>query len=287
MTPQTTLQTTLQSAQHRRIETAPFLPHNAGPSATWSSAGRAYDEISRGIADAIEHAVERLAPRPGERILDVATGTGWTARRLAERGLDVTGVDFAPDVVAAARDFARARTLDIAFEDGDAEALPYADAAFDAVISTFGVMFVQRPEDAARELARVCRKGGRLALATWTTDGNVFEMFKVMKAFMPKPAGSPPSPFEWGNSERVSALLGGAFDLTFEKGTSFYREPNGEAAWNTFSTGYGPLRTLAGKLDAAERAKLKANFIAFHDGFATELGICVPRTYWVVLGTRR
>jgi SAM-dependent methyltransferase len=279
---------TQQLAKQYPAETTAARPHNAGPSATWSSAGRDYDEISRGIADAIEHAVERLAPRPGERILDVATGTGWTARRIAERNLDVTGVDFAPAVVAAARDLAQARNLDIAFEEGDAEALPYADAAFDAVISTFGVMFAQRPEDAARELARVCRKGGRLALATWTTDGNVFEMFKVMKAFMPQPAGNPPpSPFEWGNPARVSALLGDAFDLTFEKGMSFYREPDGLAAWETFSTGYGPLRMLAGKLDADARAKLKQAFIAFHDGFATELGICVPRTYWVVVGRRR
>lgn len=277
-----------QHIAERRIDMTPVRPHNAGPSATWSSAGRAYDEISRGIADAIEHTVERLAPRPGERILDVATGTGWTARRIAERNLAVTGVDFAPEVVAAARAIARARNLDIVFDDGDAEALPYADASFDAVVSTFGVMFVQRPEDAAREMARVCRKGGRLALATWTTDGNVFEMFKVMKPFMPQPAGSPPpSPFAWGDPARVSALLGDAFELTFEQGLSYYREPDGAAAWQTFSTGYGPLRTLVGKLDAAKREQLKDAFIVFHDGFPTELGICVPRSYWVVVGTRK
>ncbi len=277
-----------QHFAERRIDATSVRPHNAGPSATWSSAGRAYDEISRGIADAIEHTIERLAPRPGERVLDVATGTGWTARRIAERNLDVTGVDFAPEVVAAARAIARARNLDIAFDDGDAEALPYADASFDGVISTFGVMFVQRPEDAAREMARVCRKGGRLALATWTTDGNVFEMFKVMKPFMPQPAGSPPpSPFAWGDPARVSALLGDAFELTFEQGLSYYREPDGAAAWRTFSTGYGPLRTLAGKLDTAKREALKDAFIAFHDGFPTELGICVPRSYWVVVGTRK
>lgn len=263
-------------------------PHNAAPSAAWSSAGRAYDEVSRGIADAIEHCIERLGPQPSERVLDVATGTGWTARRLAESGVSVTAVDFAPDVVAAAEELAEARNLDITFETGDAEDLPYGDGSFDAVISTFGVMFVQRPEDAARELARVCRKGGRLALATWTADGNVFEMFKVMKAYLPKSTGTPPpSPFEWGKPERIGELLGDDFDLTFEKGKSFYREPNGLAAWETFSTGYGPLRTLAGKLDEATREQLKQEFVAFHDGFATELGICVPRDYWVVTGERR
>ncbi len=263
-------------------------PHNAVPSATWSSAGRAYDEVSRGIADAIEHCINRLAPEPGDRILDVATGTGWTARRLADRGFKVTGVDFAPDVVAAARDFAGTRGLDIAFDDGDAELLAYPTGAFDAVISTFGVMFVQRPADAAAELARVCRPGGRLALATWTPDGNVFEMFKVMKAFMPAPAGTPPaSPFEWGRPERIAELLGDDFDLTFEHGTSYYREPDGLTAWETFSTGYGPLRTLVARLDEAACQDLKRKFVAFHAHFATELGICVPRDYLIVHGVRR
>lgn len=262
--------------------------HNATPAATWSSGGHAYDEISRGILDAIEHGINRLAPKPGERILDVATGTGWTTRRLAERGFDVTGVDFAPEVLAAAKELAAARNLDIAFDLGDAEELPYPDASFDAVISTFGVMFVQRPEDAAAELARVCRPGGRLALTTWTPDGNVFEMFKIMKAYMPEPAGTPPpSPFEWGRPERVSELLGGAFELGFERATSFYREPDGETAWQTFVKGYGPLNILVGKLHDARREALERDWIAFHNGFATELGICVPRDYWVVVGTRR
>jgi SAM-dependent methyltransferase len=264
-------------------------PHNATPSAAWSSAGRAYDEVSRGIIDAVEHCINRLAPRPGDRILDVATGTGWAARRLADRGgFDVTGVDFAPDVVAAANEFAQARSLDAAFEVGDAEALPYPDASFDGVMSTFGVMFVQRPEDAAAELARVCRPGGRLALATWTPDGNVFEMWKVMKPFLPAPPDPPPpSPFEWGKPERLDELLGDKFDLTLERGTSFYREPDGLAAWETFVTGYGPLRALAGKLDEDRREQLKRDWIAFHERFRDALGICVPRDYWVVAGTRR
>jgi len=149
-----------KSTNVRRIR-----PHNAGPAAVWSSGGAAYDEVSRGILDAIEHAVNRLEPAPGMHILDVATGTGWAARRLAERGLDVTGTDFAPDLLTAARNLASARGLEVPFLEEDAETLPFDDGAFDAVISTFGVMFVQRPEDAATELARVCRPGGRAASA--------------------------------------------------------------------------------------------------------------------------
>ncbi|OOG25425.1 methyltransferase type 11 [Thioalkalivibrio denitrificans] len=263
-------------------------PHNAGPSAVWSSGGAAYDEVSRGILDAIEHAVNRLAPSPGMRVLDVATGTGWAARRLAERGFDVTGADFAPDLLSAARDLASARGLDIPFLEEDAEAMSFEDGAFDAVISTFGVMFSQRPEDVAAELARVCRPGGRLVLAVWTPDSNVFEMFKVIKGYMAPPAGEPPpSPFEWGRPERVHALLGDAFDLGFERGISFYREPDAQAAWKTFSEGYGPVRTLAGKLDPERRKRFEADFVAFHERFGDELGITVPRDYWIVHGTRR
>jgi len=166
--------------------------HNAASSAIWSSGGAAYDEISRGILDAIEHCTNRLAPRRDGQVLDVATGTGWAARRLAARGFQVTGLDFAPDMLATAGDLAAAQNHDIAFELGDAEALPYADASFDAIVSSFGIMFVQHPEDAAEELARVCKPGGRIALATWTPDGNVFEMFKIMKAYMPQPEGAPP-----------------------------------------------------------------------------------------------
>jgi hypothetical protein len=113
-------------------------------------------------------------------------------------------------------------------------------------------------------------------------------MFMVMKPYMPPaPNPPPPSPFEWGRADRVRELLGGAFELRFESGTSFYREPSGEAAWNTFSTGYGPTKALAGSLDEARRAELRRDFIAFHDGFATELGICVPREYLLSVGVRR
>lgn len=263
-------------------------PHNAVPSATWSSAGAAYDEVSRGISDAIEHCINRLEPKTDERLLDLATGTGWTARRLADRGFDVTACDFAPDVVTAAEEYASTRNLDIVFHEGDAEALPYVDGAFDALISTFGVMFVQRPEDAAAELARVLRPGGRLALANWTPDGNVFEMFKIMKGFMPKPAGTPPpSPFSWGDPDYARRLLAADFELTFETGTSYYREPNGLAAWETFSTGYGPLKTLAGKLDETNREILKSELVKFHDSFATNLGVCIPRHYLIVHGVKR
>jgi SAM-dependent methyltransferase len=198
---------------------SPIQPHNERPAAVWSSGGAHYDAISRGIADSIEHGVLRLDPKPGERILDLSTGTGWTSRVVARHGATVIGVDIANDLLESARRRADAEGLRIEYRLGDAEGLPFEDGAFDAVISTYGVMFASRPEAAAAELARVCRKGGRIALTTWAPDGNVFNMFGVMKRYMPAPAAAaPPSPFAWGSIERVRELLGDAFELRFERG---------------------------------------------------------------------
>ena len=262
-------------------------PHNERPAALWSAGGPAYDRISQGIADSIEHCVLRLDPRPGQRILDLSTGTGWTSRVIARRGATVTGVDIASQLLAAARAIADREALRISYQIGDAESLPFEDGEFDAVVSTCGVMFASRPENAARELARVCRPGGRIALTTWRSDGNLFRMFEVMKRYMP-PASNPPpaSPFDWGRPERIRQLLGD-FDVRFESGVSYYREPSAEAAWDTFSAGYGPTRMLAASLDPERRAAFRDDFIRFHAGFATDLGICVPRAYWLTVGVRR
>lgn len=267
--------------------TGTIRAHNERPATVWSSGGRHYDQISRGIADALEHCVLRLDPRPGERILDLSTGTGWTSRLVARRGATVTGADIATDLLQAARDKANAEGLPITYQIGDAEDLPFETGSFDAVVSTFGIMFASRPEEAAAQLARVCRKGGRIALTTWLSDSSLFRMFQVMKRYMPVPAGpAPRSPFEWGNTDRLRELLGTSFALRFEKGVSFYREPTAEAAWHTFSTGYGPTRALAESLDPERREALRKDFIAFHAGFATDLGITVPREYWLTVGER-
>jgi SAM-dependent methyltransferase len=270
------------------VMTFTIEPHNLKPASVWSSGGGSYDNISRGIADALEHAVWRLNPRRGERILDLAPGTGWTSGGLTRRGATVIGADIATDLVEAARANAKAENLAIEYQIGDAENLPFENGSFDAVASTFGVMFASRPEAAARELARVTRPGGRIALTTWTPDGNIFKMFQVMKRYMPPaPTPAPPSPFEWGNPDRIRDLLGRAFDLRLERGVSYYREPSAEAAWETFSTGYGPTRTLATNLDPEKREQLRAEFIGFHAGFANSLGICVPREYWLTVGIRK
>ena len=263
-------------------------PQNIKMAATWNAGGQHYDRISQTIADSIEHCVTRLAPQPGERVLDVATGTGWTARRVAARGATVTGVDLGADLIEAAKAAAAEARLTIDFRVGDAEKLPFDAHSFDAVISTCGVMFVRDPEAAASELARVCKKGGRLGLTTWPTDGTIAGLFRVMKPYMPvPPSPPPPSPFEWGNRERVKQLLGSTFDLRFETGTTVLREPSGLAVWDIFVAGYGPTKSLAANLDSERREKLKQDFIAYHDGFKTELGVAMPRDYLVTIGVRK
>lgn len=262
-------------------------PHNERAASVWSSGGKRYDEISRGISDSIEHAVTRLNPRRGERVLDLSTGTGWTSRLVARRGATVTGVDIAGDLLAAARAKAVEEGLKVDYRLGDAENLPFETGSFDAVISTCGIMFAARQEAAAAELVRVVRKGGRIALTTWLSDGTLFKMFEVMKRYMaPPPTPAPRSPFEWGKTERITELLGSAFQLRFEKGISYYREPSAEAAWETFSTGYGPTRTLANSLDSEKREAFRKDFIAFHAAHPSELGICVRREYWLTYGVR-
>lgn len=262
--------------------------HNKRPAAVWSAGGAAYDKISHQISAALEHCVQRLDPRPDERVLDLATGTGWTSRLLARRGARVTGADIAADLLGAAKARAAAERLGIDYQIEDAERLSFESGSFDAVASTFGVMFASRPEAAAAEIARVCRKGGRVGLVTWTPDSNVFEMFKVMRAYMPPPpAPPPPSPFEWGKPERVRELLEDAFDLRFEQGACTYYDRDGEAAWEAFVGGYGPTKALAESLDETRRAELRRDFAAFHDRFRTELGIAVPRTYLLTIGVRR
>ena len=132
------------------------------------------------ISDALAHAAQRLNARAGEHILDVATGTGWSARNVARGGAVVMGVDISPELLAAATDLSGHIRPPIEFRLGDAEQLPFDDAAFDGVISTFGVMFAINQAAAAAELARVCRSGGRLVLATWAPEGAVAEFFRII-----------------------------------------------------------------------------------------------------------
>ncbi len=259
-------------------------PHNQQAAMTWGAGGSGYDKISEHVADSIEHLVRRIDPMPGERFLDVATGTGWTARRLAANGANVVGVDLGSGVIEAAKSLAP----EIEFHVGDAEALAFEDESFDGVLSTYGVMFAARPEDAARELSRVCKKGGRIGLLTWVPGGPVEGFFAMMKPYLPPPPSpAPPSPFAWGRPERVRELLGHSFDLGFEADTTVLRVPSGQRAWDLFITGFGPTKTVAASLDPGQLEQFKRDFIEFHDRYRGELGLAYPREYLVTVGIRR
>jgi SAM-dependent methyltransferase len=288
----TLLSTRARQGPARRRETMTDIvqSHNLKAQSVWNAPGGRYDDISRSIADAIEHAVERLQPTAGEHILDVATGTGWGSRVIAQRfpGVKVTGADIAEHMLEHARSVAQLQGLDIDYRHADAEKLPFADGAFDGAISTFGVMFVGKPEAAAAELARVVKKGGRLVLTTWKHDSNLFEMFGVMKKFMPAPPQPPPpSPFAWGRRERVLELLGAHFELAFEAGTNTFRYGSGEEAWNLWVNHYGPSRSLAASLDDTRRDAFRHDMIAWHEIFKSEMGYAQPREYLVTGGIRK
>ena len=263
------------------------LEKNSRSAITWGAGGRDYDKISHSISDAIEHCVNRVAPAAGEKILDVATGTGWAARLLANRKAQVTGIDIGYELIAAAEAIALQEGLKINFEVGDAESLAFADENFDVVVSTFGAMFVTDPEAAAKEMTRVCRKGGRLAMATWAPDDTIFGLFKVMKPYQPVHKIVPPSPFAWGSKERITELFGAEFDLKFETGVTYLRERNALEVWNLFVESYGPAKSLAASLDDARREDLKNDFINFHDQYKSELGINMPREYLITIGVKK
>ncbi len=267
-------------------ETGAALPHNAKSAATWTLGGRDYDRISFGVSDALAHAAQRLAPRPGERVLDIATGTGWSARNMARMGARTTGVDIAPDLLDAARALSAHLDPPADFVEADAEALPFEDRAFDAVISTFGVIFAADHQAAARELARVCRPGGRLALIVWAPEGAVRDFLGIIGKFNPNPPPEP-SPLAWGEPDHATALLGDAFELTFEEGVNDHYLGGVEAAWNWYAAGFGPMKALIGALPPDQLAAFKQEIDAYHAAYRVPAGLHVKREYLAILGRRK
>lgn len=173
---------------------------------TWSAGdfGRIAQSYERGAADFIA----RLALQPGQHLLDVACGTGNLAIPAAQAGAEVIGIDIAPNLVEQARERAAAARLNIRFDEGDAEQLPYETGSFDVVVSMFGAMFAPRPQLAADELLRVTRPGGLIAMANWTARSFIGQMFKTIAALVPPPAIMP-SPLLWGDESTLRERLGG------------------------------------------------------------------------------
>ena len=175
------------------------------------------------------------------------------------------------------------------FSTADAESLPFDDGSFDVVMSTFGVMFVQRPEAAAREIARVCRPVGRIGLTSWPPDCTIAQLVKdVFTPYRPPPPDPPPpSQFLWGLRERVAELFGDAFDLKFEDGCTILREPSGDDVWQPWAEGHGLTVQLLQNISKERGTQLQSDFVDFHERFRDDLGITMPRDYLFTIGVRK
>ena len=263
----------------------PFEQLKERHAVVWGSAP--FTEIEQGIASMHEELVAALEPRPGERWLDVGCGTGAVALRAARAGAEVVGSDLAPGLIETAKRRAAAEGLDVTFEVGDCEALPYDDASFDVVASSVGVIFAPDHAAVASELARVCRPGGRLGVTAWRASSGVGQMFQAMRPFQPPPPEGAGSPFQWGDEEYATTMLGESFDLRFAEENAPDHGPDGKSMWDLFARDYGPSYTLASSLDAERRAELDETMSSFFEGYRDGDAINQERLYLLVLGTRR
>lgn len=217
-----------------------------------------FGEIAKHIEAGAEAFIARLALKPGDRVLDVACGSGNLSMPAARDGAIVTGVDIATNLLEQARARAASEGLEIQFDEGDAEKLPYDDESFDVVVSMFGAMFAPRPELVAAELLRTCRSGGRIAMANWTPEGFIGQMFKVTGKHVPPPPAMP-SPLKWGDEETVRERLSeGVADLKLPKRMCpfEYSIPPAEVV-ESFRMYYGPTQRAFAALDEEGQAALR------------------------------
>ena len=221
----------------------------------WTSGD--YDRFSRFMEGGAREFYERLSIAPGSKLLDVACGSGQLALMAAKDGIDVTGVDIAVNLVERARTRAQAERLSARFEEADAEALPFDDASFDVVTSLIGAMFAPRPQLVAQELLRVCIPGGTIAMANWTLQGFIGQMFKTISKFI-APSGMP-APVLWGDEATVRERLGhglSELSLTRRQYLFDYPFPPSEVV-EFFRLYYGPTNKAFASLDDEGQAQLR------------------------------
>jgi len=255
---------------------------------TWMAGN--YDYFSRFMEGSAVEFADRIGVKKGDEWLDVACGSGQLGLIAARRGARVTGVDIATNSIEAATGRATAEGLDARFEEGDAEALPYGNASFDVVATIFGAMFAPRPELAAPEMLRVCRPGGTVAMANWTKEGFVGQMFGTIARYLPP---SPmPSPVLWGNEQVVRVRLGSGLS-TLRLTRVIYRFDYPFSPAETvefFGQYYGPLTRAFAALGETDRAKLRAELTdlwASHNQASEGDRTQVDAEYLEVICTRR
>jgi SAM-dependent methyltransferase len=227
---------------------------------TWASGD--FSVVASRIVFQAEHLCETADLQAGWRVLDVATGSGNAALAAARRGCEVVGIDYVPVLLERGRIRAVAEHLDVRFVEGDAENILFPDASFDAVISIYGVMFAPDHRRAAAELARVCRPGGRIALASWTPDGFIGDTFRVFSRYLPPTPGLQP-PVAWGDESYLGSLFGDVTaSMTSHRRTAVFRFRSAEQNVDFFRTHYGPTLRAFESLDPPRRESLHNDLVA-------------------------
>jgi SAM-dependent methyltransferase len=230
--------------------------------ATWASGD--YAVVGTSLQIVGETLAEAADIRAGERVLDVAAGNGNATLAAARRYADVTSTDYVASLLDKGRERARAEALPVRFQVADAEALPFEDGRFDAVLSTFGVMFAPNHAQTARELLRVTRPGGRIGLANWTPASFIGRLFKVIGALVPPPAGVKPPPL-WGSAAHLAELFGPGVRIQAEARVFNFRYRSAAHFVQVFRDYYGPTHKAFGALDGAGQRALERDITALID----------------------
>ena len=253
---------------------------------TWGSGD--YALIGTTLQIVGETLCEAVDVEAGSQVLDVAAGNGNASLAAARRGADVTASDYVEVLLQRAQQRAEADGLPLTTRVADAEALPFEDASFDTVLSTFGVMFTPNPERSAAELLRVCRPGGRIGLANWTPEGFVGQMFKIVGQHVPPPAGVS-SPLLWGTEAQLEALLGSGAKVDVARRTFTFRYRSAQDFFATFRDYYGPTVKAWEALDEEGRASFERQLTELAEQHDRGRGdaLAVPSEYLEVVATRR
>lgn len=268
------------------IATPDFDAIKSKQNAAWSSGD--YAKIGTTLQIVGESLAEAADLAPDSRVLDVAAGNGNATLAFARRWCQVTSTDYVDALLARGRTRAEAEDLEVTFQIADAEALPFEDSGFDAVVSTFGVMFTPNQAQAARELLRVCRSGGKIALANWTAEGFIGQLFKTLGGHVAPPPGVK-SPALWGSKAWIEENFGDqANSITVTQRNFVFRYQSPDHFIDFFRTFYGPVHKAFLALDSDGQAALErdihATIARFND--ASDGSMRVPSDYAEVTITK-